>query len=138
MVNYIAILAAVIASFALGNIWFGPIFGKQWMKLQGLTQAQVNKMMKTAEGKRRMKQSMGGVVLVTILGALVLECVLDAVNATTALGGATWGALLWLGFVATFTFNSVLFENKPFRLWLISNGYNLIALIIMGAILAAW
>ena len=29
-------------------------------------------------------------------------------------------------------------EHRSFKLWLISNGYQLVALLIMGAILAVW
>lgn len=32
-VNYLAVAAAVIASFAFGWLWYGPLFGKKWAGL---------------------------------------------------------------------------------------------------------
>src|SRR5258706_8491767 len=34
--NYWAILVAVAATMALGFLWYGPIFGKAWMKEMGI------------------------------------------------------------------------------------------------------
>src|SRR5258705_4829968 len=34
--NYWAILGAVAATMALGFLWYGPIFGKAWMKEMGI------------------------------------------------------------------------------------------------------
>ena len=39
---------------------------------------------------------------------------------------------------AVTTLSQTMHEHRPFKLWLISNGYQLVALLIMGAILAAW
>jgi hypothetical protein len=37
-VNYVAVLFAVVASMVVGFAWYSPVlFGKQWMKLMGLT-----------------------------------------------------------------------------------------------------
>jgi hypothetical protein len=32
-VNFLAILAAAVANLLLGFLWYGPLFGKPWMKL---------------------------------------------------------------------------------------------------------
>jgi hypothetical protein len=40
--------------------------------------------------------------------------------------------------IAVTSFSAMLYEHRPFTLWLIGNGYQLIALLIMGAILAVW
>ena len=37
-VNYMTVLAAAVASMAVGLLWYSPLlFGKPWMKLMGLT-----------------------------------------------------------------------------------------------------
>src|SRR5207249_1312102 len=36
--NWLAIVAGVIASFAFGGIWYGPLFGKTWAKAMGFTE----------------------------------------------------------------------------------------------------
>ena len=48
------------------------------------------------------------------------------------------GFMAWLGFVATVSIASNTYEQRPFRVFLINNVYLLVALMIMGAIIAAW
>jgi hypothetical protein len=43
-----------------------------------------------------------------------------------------------LGFVAVATLGSVTFEKRPLNLYLINNGFLLLALLLMGALLAVW
>ena len=62
----------------------------------------------------------------------------DLVRAEAALAGAQTGFWLWLGFVVTTNLETVLFENRPLGLYLISNGYHLVGMLGMGALLAVW
>ena len=59
-------------------------------------------------------------------------------GAASILEGAVIGFMAWLGFVATVTLASVFYESRPSRLWVINNGYLLLSLVVMGAILGAW
>lgn len=36
-VNYLAVVVAAVASMAVGFLWYGVLFRKQWMSLMGLT-----------------------------------------------------------------------------------------------------
>jgi hypothetical protein len=36
-VNWLAILVAALAGFGVGAIWFGPLFGKAWMREAAVT-----------------------------------------------------------------------------------------------------
>ena len=35
--NFAAIAAAVVASFIFGWLWYGPLFGKAWARLMGMS-----------------------------------------------------------------------------------------------------
>jgi hypothetical protein len=59
-------------------------------------------------------------------------------GAETAASGALTGFWLWLGFVVTTNLESVIFEGRPLGLYLISNGYHLVGMLGMGALLAVW
>jgi len=37
-INWLAVLAASLVGFVIGAIWYGPLFGKAWMKIVGLTE----------------------------------------------------------------------------------------------------
>jgi len=43
-----------------------------------------------------------------------------------------------LGFSAMTSFTTSTFEDRPLKLFLIDSGYNLVGLVIAGAILGAW
>src|SRR6185503_21280424 len=41
-INWLAVAVAAIASFVLGGIWYSPLlFGRAWMRLTGLSEAQL-------------------------------------------------------------------------------------------------
>ena len=42
-VNYLAVLAAAIASMVIGFLWYGPLFGKQYMALMKFDNKKLNK-----------------------------------------------------------------------------------------------
>ena len=52
--------------------------------------------------------------------------------------GIKVGFLSWLGFVAPVTLGSVLWEGRSWKFWILTNGYYLITLVVMGSILAFW
>lgn len=37
-VSLLATLLATVLSFVLGGLWYGPLFGKTWMRLVGMTE----------------------------------------------------------------------------------------------------
>ena len=131
--NYLAIFVGAISNMILGFLWYGPIFGKTWIALMGFT----NESMEAAKAK-----GMGKQYTLMFLGALTMSYVLahfiDYAGAATIPQGIQAGFWVWLGFIAPVTLGSVLWDNKPWKLWFLNNGYYLISLVIMGGILASW
>ncbi len=91
-------------------------------------------------------QSMGGgmgkTLVWTFIGSLVTAGVLrkfaTMVGATSVGAGISLGAMVWLGFIATVTLASVLYEKRSVNLYILNNAYQLVSLAVMGAIVAAW
>ena len=134
-VNYLAVLVAAVASFVLGWIWHSPfLFGKMWMKLSSMDKKKVDEHKKSG----KMGPSLFFQFVATVLMAYVLRYFIGYAQASTAIDGAIVGIWLWLGFVATTMIGMVLWEGKPFKLFLINSGHVLAGLIVMGAILAVW
>ncbi len=132
-INYWAVLASAIASMVIGFLWYGPLFGKLWMQLSGMT----DKKLKDAK-----KKGMGKTYAIAFLSTLVMSFVLahfidyvEATRITDALQLAFW---LWLGFIATVQLGSILWEGKPVKLYLINVAHYLAALAVMASILAVW
>jgi hypothetical protein len=70
--------------------------------------------------------------------AYVLARSIAYAQAETVGEGVEIGFLIWLGFVATILLTTVLYEQKPLRLFGLNAAFNLISLAVMGALLAVW
>lgn len=136
-INYPAVLVSAIAAMIIGSLWYGPLFGKQWMAMMGISKPSMD-----AAAKQAMMKSYG----LMFVGSLVMACVLahNLVYGSSYLHLTGWNAGFqvgfwnWLGFVAPVTLGSVLWEKKSWSLWVLNNGYYVITLIVMGSILALW
>ena len=136
-INYLAIVVAAIASMVIGYLWYGPIFGKPWMKLMGMSSAQMS-----AEKKKGMAKGYIIMYITSAIMAYVLAHALVFGNAYLHASGIMSGIMVgfwnWLGFIATVTVGSVLWEGKSWKLWFLNNGFWLVNLCIMGIILELW
>ncbi len=131
-VNFLAIIVAAIVNMALGFVWYGPLLGKQWMKLSGRTKESMEK------EKKDMPMVMASLFVGALVTAYILALFIKYAGATTFEIGAKIGFMAWLGFVATTMLADVLYEKKNKQLAAINLGYNLVALLTNGAILAVW
>jgi uncharacterized protein DUF1761 len=128
-VNYLAVLAAAVATFALGGLWYSPaLFGKAWQREAGVTEEK----MKSAN----MPLIFGLTFVLALIAAWVFALFLGP-RPPMALGlGAGFSAgLCW---VAASLGINYLFERKSLKLWLINGGYHTLQFTIIGLILALW
>ena len=136
-INFAAVFVCGVVSMIIGFLWYGPLFGKQWAALMNFD---MEKMMAT-KGK-----GMGKLYTITFVGSLVMAFVMahsmifasaylhiDGIAA--GLQGGFWN---WLGFVAPVTLGTVLWDGKPWKLWILNNGYWLVLLLADGVILSLW
>jgi hypothetical protein len=132
-INYFAVLVAAIVANVIGAIWYGPLFGKLWMKLMGFTKKDIDKAKKKGMGKSYLLMFVGSLVM-----AYVLAYFVGILSASTAMGGFQVGFWLWLGLIVPVLLSSVLWEGKPGKLYILNIAYWLVTLEVMGAILAVW
>ena len=129
-INYLAVLTAALSGFAVGAVWYGPLFGKQWMQAS------------RADEDMKPRIDVAGIYGLTfalsLLAALVLELVIGEVHATSVLAGARIGFLVWLGFILTVRVTEALFNRTDMRLVMIDSGYRLVWAVVMSIILAVW
>lgn len=128
--NALAMLGAVVSRMALGAAWYSPaLFLKPWMRMTGITAEQ-------------MHQGMGKKIAFDIIGSVLMAFAMyhaiRYAKVTSVPWGLAVGFLNWLGFVAVATISSVTYEKRPIGLFWLHNGYNLISLMLMGAIIAVW
>jgi hypothetical protein len=128
-VNYLAVLVAAFVPIVLGALWYSPLlFADRWMRAVGRTREELG------------DAALG--YLLSAVGALVTSYALARIvrwaEVDDIWNGALVGGLVWVGFVATVLAVTTYFGGKPRALWLIDAGYQLVALVLMGAIHGAW
>lgn len=125
VVKPLAVLAAALSGFAVGGIWYGPLFGKSWMVASGLTMDDI---------KRGSAARIYGTAFVAnFIGAWVLAAVLG--TDATPIDGAFVGGVIGLAWVATALATIYAFERRGPLLLMINAGYQVVALAVTGAII---
>lgn len=132
-VNIFSLVLATLASIAIGFAWYGPLFGKQWAKEHGWSEADLNKQKEQGMGK-----SYGIMTAGSLLTSYILSQFIIVAGAVTLLDGATIGLWAWLGFAVPLLLSSVLWEGKTWRLYQINAGYQLVTMVVMSSIIAMW
>ncbi len=126
-INWIGIGAATVSAFVLGGIWYGPLFGKKWQALVGLSDDQVK--------NANMAKIFGGAFVLTFIAAFVFAMFLGP--DITIGQGTAYGASAGLCWVAASFGINYLFAQKPFALWLIDGGYATGMFTLFGLLLGA-
>lgn len=127
-VNYIAVLLGAVLNMVLGTLWYGPLFGKLWLKQIGKKQEDI--------------QSSPWIYVASFVAAfvaaLVLALVIQAFGNTGFFEGLLTGVVVWLGFVATVTLTFSIFEGPKLTVWLIFVLYQLVIFAVEGGVFAVW
>ena len=133
-INDVAIIAAAVASWLVGAVWYG-VLGKQWMAALGWTEKDVC----GPDGKRHMPV---GPMILSFIAALVMAFLLSGlmghVGPISVRSGIISGALVWLGFAITTMAVNNAFQKRKTMLTVIDGGHWLLALIAQGAVLGAF
>jgi hypothetical protein len=125
-INWLSVLAAAVAGFMVGGLWYGPAFGKLWMAETGITE-------ETAK-KSNMVQLFGTVFVLNLIAAFILGHVLATYGKPGIGTSAMIGGGIGLGFVATSIGVNYLFSRNSLRLFFIDAGYWTVIYTVMGAI----
>jgi hypothetical protein len=129
-INYLAVVVAALSGFAVGALWYGPLFGKQWMAASGVTEADIK--------HTSFPRIYGITFIMSVVAAFVLAHVIAKFGASTVQGGVESGFWMWLGFIVTVQVTDALFNRGSMRLVTIDSGYRLVWAVVMGIILAVW
>ncbi len=134
-INWLAVVAATIACFVVGFLWFGPkTFYPVWSRALG------------RPADQGPTGNMGLIFGLTLVGALVQAVVLALViglarAAGTDVGllaGAGFGLLMGVGFAAATSLSHRLFAGQGLKVWAIEVGGDIAQLTVMGAVLGLW
>ncbi len=136
-VNYLAVLAAAVASMFVGFVWYGFLFRKTWMELMGITPESIKGSSMSAN-KAYAIQFVASLITACVLSQIMFLVYASSPGSTPLEAGMVTGLLAWLGFAMPVTLGIVLWEGKPWKLWLINASHYLVGLVVMGVVLSFW
>ena len=138
--NWIAIIVSVIASFVVGGLWYGPLFGNAWKKEMGVPPDA-----KPAGGE------MGKALTINVIGTFLTAYVMAhevsvwrpstwhaGADSPPAVYGFFGGFFTWLGFAVPVLLNGVSFEKKSWKFFGINAAFLFLSFQIIGMILSFW
>ena len=131
-VNIWAVVLAALSSMVVGTIWYGPLLGKQWMKLSGADKVPQSKRM-------AMGPYLVSLFLLSLLMAYIIAHVTYLAHSfysnSFLQDSVTTAFWLWLGIALTRTVSTDLSESKPRKLTLINIGNQFVTILVMGLII---
>ncbi|MFC2134213.1 DUF1761 domain-containing protein [Bacteroidota bacterium] len=130
-INYLAVLVCSLLGFGLGALWYGPLFGKPWMKELGKTEDELRKEFDPAK-------TYTFAFVATFIMILVLAYFISLTGASTIVEGIRVAFTAWTGFTLFTAVLVNLFERNSFKLLFINAFYHLVLLIVGSIILILW
>jgi hypothetical protein len=135
-INYMAVLLCTFLSMVLGYVWYGPLFGKKWMEIVGVTSDDMEK-------RKEMQKGVGKLYLVqfllTLFQVFILSFFLNMFDKSLSLEHSFW---YWAAFVMPTIAGSSMWNNDSSKVawsrFLIQSGYQLILFIMFALVLSNW
>jgi len=135
-INFLAILAAAVFSMILGAIWYGPLFGKQWVELMGMDP-------KDKKAMKKMQKEAGKLYFIQFILVLfqvfVLSFYIKGWEEASGIENALW---IWAAFIMPTIAGSAMWANATDKMkmtkFMIQAGYQLVLFVVFGFILGMW
>jgi len=133
-INYLGIFLCALASMIVGSLWYGPLFGKAWMRVIGATEADA------AERKTMQKKAIPLYIIqffLTLFQAFVLSQYITGWPDTSEVEHSLWilGAFVIPTLAASAMWNNDTTQVKLAR-FSIQAGYYLVTFILFALILS--
>lgn len=127
----LSVFLAALASFVLGALWYGPVFGRYWMGLMGFTPESMKAMPMTP------LRAMTLGFAFQLVFAFVLSVFMEVSSVFSYTDAAFLAAIVWLGFYVTSTVGGYLWEGRSLKLVAFNAAYQLVNLLVASAVLVA-
>ena len=133
--------AALVAAFFFGFLWYGPLFGRTWAGLMGMSM----------EDCKPQPVEMGRSIALQVVGLFLTVYVLA--HSVQVWRPSVWGAgqdgpsshygffgglFTWLGFYVPLQLGKVAWERRPWKLFFLNTSHDFLLLQIIAQILARW
>lgn len=132
-VSWLGIFLATLAAMIIGSIWYGPLFGKKWMKLVGLKKKDVEK------GSLWPMVAMAGLALAqaVILAHFIAYAAKFYFDFDSWVIGGLTGLWAFAGFIAPVLISNTMFSKGSTELLKLNLGNQFVTLLAIGVILGS-
>ena len=127
-INWWAVLVAAASAFALGGLWYGPLFKRAWCRENGIDP--------DAPPAGHPGRTFGTAFVAALVSAAAFAIILRPDPPLFIALHA--GFLTGLAYVAMSFGINYAFAGRSFRLWLIDGGYHTLQFTLYGVILGLW
>jgi len=132
-INFLAVVVAAVVAFIIGGLWYSPLlFAKLWVNAHGYSEEQVKDMQKGAA------KAYAITLVCDFLIALAIAVLAGYIHLEHCVQGLKLGLLVWAGFAMPLGLTANIFSGKRITVFYIDTAYQLVYLVIMGAIIAVW
>ncbi|NJM50177.1 MAG: DUF1761 domain-containing protein [Sphingomonadales bacterium] len=125
-INLLAVFAAAASGFLVGGLWYGPLFGKIWMKEHGYTEEDL--------AKGNMIKIYGLTFAFSVLSALMLGHLFARTGVSENHIVMMMSVGIAIGFIIPAIGTNYLFSQKSGKLFAIDAGYWVCFYAVMGII----
>lgn len=131
IINYWAVIGGAVFLFAMGMVWYGPLFGKTWMKIMGAEN------MSKDDIAKAQKEMMPMYAIQVALGLVTSFVLYYFVHLVGGMHVAFW---IWLGFAMPMAAGAMWDTQKGMKMtkFLIIAGYQLVTLLVLGWVFTMW
>ncbi|HMT53324.1 MAG TPA: DUF1761 domain-containing protein [Saprospiraceae bacterium] len=136
-INWMAILASVVATMVIGFLWYGAIFQNQWMAGNGITANEDSTIMykNGAEMDMSFTPMIVNVIFMFIY-AFIMNWLLNKLNARNLQSGAMVGLAVGVTHLMNIMVGNM-FAANPSSLTIVDGSYSIVLFTVMGAIIGA-
>ena len=129
--NWLHVLVAAVAYFALGSVWYSALFGKKWVAYHKIN-------MTDPSARQGMAAIMIGSFVWMFIVSAALAFLVGKLNLVSAASGVKLGLLTGICFSAAAISVTYLYLKRPLGLHLIDSFYHIVGQVIAAVILCAW
>lgn len=127
-ISLLAVVLAAAVGFAVGGLWYGPLFLKVWQREAGICDADMQ--------RRHPAYVYGGAFLLQLFAAYFLGHVFATYGGLSSTSTILTALGVALAFIVTAFGVNYLFAGRSLKLWAIDSGYYVVTYTLMGVIFA--
>jgi hypothetical protein len=128
--HVLGIVFAIVASYVIGFIWHGPLFGKQWMALNNLKPPSKDEMTFSM-----MLPGLSANFVMVFVQSAVLGRAFQLVSLANIGEALIIATIIWLPFSALLLVNIYAWGGKPVKLMVLDSAHALVSMWAIAAVL---